>query len=174
MLSARCPNCSGVARDDDRVQTVPGSCVDVLSTVQRTALRDLVHPRPSSPLLTPQPSDSPLPPSHPPPLPRSSASPSPSPSANPSFSPAQLYELVSDVPAYANFIPFCTSSTVLDAQGYPTTWKPGPEPFQVHAELAVGFGGLEERYVSKVTGTPFERVSVSPRARRGQTWSTVG
>lgn len=83
------------------------------------------------------------------------------PSLTSSYSPAQLYELVSDVPAYANFIPFCTASTVLDAQGYPTSWKPGPEPFTVHAELAVGFGGLEERYVSKVVGTPFERVSVS-------------
>ncbi len=86
--------------------------------------------------------------------------------ADPRYSPAQLYELVSDVPAYVDFIPFCTASTVLDAQGYPTSWKPGPEPFVVDAELAVGFGGLEERYVSKVVGTPFERVSVSATEQR--------
>jgi hypothetical protein len=81
---------------------------------------------------------------------------------------------VSDVPAYVDFIPFCTASTVLDAQGYPTSWKPGPEPFVVDAELAVGFGGLEERYVSKVVGTPFERVSVSATSSvscEGNSWA---
>ncbi|BEI91821.1 uncharacterized protein CcaverHIS019_0406410 [Cutaneotrichosporon cavernicola] len=81
------------------------------------------------------------------------------------YSPAQLYELVSDVPAYVDFIPFCTASTVLDTQGYPTSWRPGPEPFAVDAELAVGFGGLEERYVSRVVGTPFESVSATASKR---------
>lgn len=82
-----------------------------------------------------------------------------------SYSPAQLYELVSDVGAYSSFIPFCTSSTVLNASGGPASgWKPGREPFSVEAELAVGFGGLSERYVSKVVGEPFVKVSVSTRA----------
>lgn len=78
------------------------------------------------------------------------------------YTPAQLYELVSDVPAYAGYIPFCTDSTVLGPDGRPSlTWKPGREPFEVDAELVVGFGGLEERYISRVVGTPFERVSAT-------------
>jgi hypothetical protein len=39
-----------------------------------------------------------------------------------------------------------------------SNWKPTDEPFDVEAELRVGFGGLEEAYVSKVTGRPFEMV----------------
>ncbi|TXT12829.1 hypothetical protein VHUM_01230 [Vanrija humicola] len=82
------------------------------------------------------------------------------------YSPAQLYELVSDVGAYSAFIPFCTSSTVLNASGGPASgWKPGREPFAVEAELAVGFGGLQERYVSKVVGEPFVRVSATASER---------
>jgi coenzyme Q-binding protein COQ10 len=66
------------------------------------------------------------------------------------------------VPAYSYFLPFCTGSTVLDAAGQPATnWRPGTQPFVVNAELAVGFGGLEERYISRVVGVPFESVSVS-------------
>lgn len=71
---------------------------------------------------------------------------------------------MSDVPAYVTFIPFCTESTVLSKDGRPNhAWKPGQDPFEVEAELAVGFGGLEERYISNVVGVPFERVSVSTR-----------
>lgn len=63
------------------------------------------------------------------------------------------------------FIPFCTESTVLTKDGRPNhAWKPGQDPFEVEAELAVGFGGLEERYISNVVGVPFERVSVSTPA----------
>jgi hypothetical protein len=39
-------------------------------------------------------------------------------------------------------------------------WKPDDQPFDVEAEMSVGFGGLEERYVSRVTGRPFESVTV--------------
>ncbi|WVQ66112.1 uncharacterized protein L199_004290 [Kwoniella botswanensis] len=84
------------------------------------------------------------------------------------YSQVQLYSLVSDVPSYSSFIPFCNSSTVLSK---PSTegninrqwkeWAPGTEPFEVLAELAVGFGGLEERYVSKVKGVPFESVTAT-------------
>ena len=97
------------------------------------------------------------------------------------YSAAQLYNIVSDIPSYSSFIPFCTSSTVLAPLPVPdsassspssspssrasagrrraeTGWKPTEEPFDVEAELKVGFGGLEEAYVSKVTGRPFEMV----------------
>jgi coenzyme Q-binding protein COQ10 len=40
-------------------------------------------------------------------------------------------------------------------------WKPDDKPFEVEAELKVGFGGLEERYISRVSGKPFESVTVS-------------
>ncbi|WVW87000.1 hypothetical protein I302_109056 [Kwoniella bestiolae CBS 10118] len=95
------------------------------------------------------------------------------------YSQAQLYSLVSDVPSYSSFIPFCNSSTVLskphskssssssnDSDGSIQKrqwkdWAPGSEPFEVLAELAVGFGGLEERYVSRVKGVPFESVTAT-------------
>ncbi|WWC65773.1 uncharacterized protein I303_108395 [Kwoniella dejecticola CBS 10117] len=92
------------------------------------------------------------------------------------YSQTQLYSLVSDVPSYSSFIPFCNSSTVLprpasnskstSSSNASTTrqwndWTPGEEPFEVLAELAVGFGGLEERYISKVVGIPFESVTAT-------------
>ncbi|KAK8845625.1 hypothetical protein IAR55_006341 [Kwoniella newhampshirensis] len=85
------------------------------------------------------------------------------------YSQAQLYSLIADVPSYSSFIPFCTSSTVLrpptasppDSSREWSDWKPGSEPFEVRAELSVGFGGLEERYVSRVVGKPFESVTAT-------------
>ena len=55
------------------------------------------------------------------------------------FSPAQLYEVVSDVAAYKEFVPWCTDSRILSRQ----------ENF-MKAELAIGFKGIEERYISNV------------------------
>jgi hypothetical protein len=40
-------------------------------------------------------------------------------------------------------------------------WKPDDKPFDLEAELKVGFGGLEETYTSRVQGKPFESVTVS-------------
>jgi ribosome-associated toxin RatA of RatAB toxin-antitoxin module len=40
-------------------------------------------------------------------------------------------------------------------------WKPDDNPFDLEAELKVGFGGLEETYVSRVVGQPYESVTVS-------------
>lgn len=107
------------------------------------------------------------------------------------YSQAQLYSLVSDVPSYSSFIPFCTSSRVLsgspsgsvgggagasagasagavagdgamnDKERGTRDWKPDDQPFDLDAELTVGFGGLEERYTSRVVGRPFESVTVS-------------
>ncbi|KAK6908522.1 hypothetical protein I203_102524 [Kwoniella mangroviensis CBS 8507] len=88
------------------------------------------------------------------------------------YSQVQLYSLVSDVPSYSAFIPFCNSSAVLSKPSpSPSSkdninrqwrdWAPGTEPFEVLAELAVGFGGLEERYISRVKGVPFESVTAT-------------
>jgi coenzyme Q-binding protein COQ10 len=86
------------------------------------------------------------------------------------YTQSQLYSLVSDVPSYSSFIPFCTSSNVLTPdqstgrrREVDGGWKPGEKDFDVEAELKVGFGGLEERYVSRVVGKPFESVTVSLR-----------
>ncbi|ORY34844.1 dehydrase and lipid transport-domain-containing protein [Naematelia encephala] len=112
------------------------------------------------------------------------------------YSQAQLYEIVSDIPSYASFIPFCQSSSVLSPKSSPsssspsspsssspsssfssssssstlsgpknnqdTQWRPSlDKPFEVDAELVVGFGGLEERYVSRVVGNPPEVVTAT-------------
>jgi ribosome-associated toxin RatA of RatAB toxin-antitoxin module len=85
------------------------------------------------------------------------------------YSQAQLYSLVSDVPSYSSFIPFCTSSRVLagksgdagDRTRRTQEWSPDDKPFDLEAELVVGFGGLEEKYTSRVMGKPFESVTVS-------------
>ncbi|KAL7425063.1 hypothetical protein Q5752_000751 [Cryptotrichosporon argae] len=79
------------------------------------------------------------------------------------YTPQQLYSLVSDVPRYASFIPFCTSSSVL----VPGPWQPDGKPFDVEAELTVGFGGLEERYISRVVGRPYESVTATASEKTG-------
>lgn len=88
------------------------------------------------------------------------------------YSQAQLYSLVSDVPSYSSFIPFCQSSRVLagkpgagkgtDGERRSVDWSPDDKPFDLEAELMVGFGGLEEVYTSRVVGKPFESVTVCP------------
>ncbi|CAE6494032.1 unnamed protein product [Rhizoctonia solani] len=68
----------------------------------------------------------------------------------------QLYNLVADVNSYHFFLPFCTSSRVL------TPPPPGgfttDEPYEVEAELKVGFMGMNESYVSLVRCRPWESV----------------
>jgi coenzyme Q-binding protein COQ10 len=81
---------------------------------------------------------------------------------------------VADIPSYSSFIPFCATSAVLlpgsasapQTRSVDTAWEPpgsGHEPFEVDAELKVGFGGFDEAYVSRVKGTPFESVSATAR-----------
>ncbi|KAI9638985.1 dehydrase and lipid transport-domain-containing protein [Dioszegia hungarica] len=94
------------------------------------------------------------------------------------YSPEQLYNLVADIPSYSSFIPFCTSSTVLQPPSSSSAvastssagrtaadskWSPpaSGKSFEVDAELKVGFGGFDEAYVSRVKGTPYESVSAS-------------
>ncbi|KAG8716136.1 hypothetical protein FRC11_008617 [Ceratobasidium sp. 423] len=68
----------------------------------------------------------------------------------------QLYNLVADVNSYHFFLPFCTNSKVL------TPPPPGgfktDEPYEVEAELEVGFMGMNESYVSSVRCRPWEMV----------------
>ncbi|KAJ9121637.1 hypothetical protein QFC22_002257 [Naganishia vaughanmartiniae] len=76
----------------------------------------------------------------------------------------QLYNIVADVPSYSKFIPFCASSSVVAS---PTSATPAQglqvsrEPFDVEAELQVGFGNFSEKYTSRVQGVPFESVTAT-------------
>jgi coenzyme Q-binding protein COQ10 len=77
----------------------------------------------------------------------------------------QLYKIVADVPSYSNFIPFCTTSSVVSppAATDVSANRLGDmtDPFDVKAELEVGFGNFAERYTSRVQGVPYESVKVS-------------
>jgi coenzyme Q-binding protein COQ10 len=75
----------------------------------------------------------------------------------------QLYNIVADVPSYSQFIPFCASSSVITSSTSATPAQRLPtrqEPFDVEAELQVGFGNFSEKYTSRVQGIPFESVTV--------------
>ncbi|KAG2229295.1 dehydrase and lipid transport-domain-containing protein [Thamnidium elegans] len=61
------------------------------------------------------------------------------------FSQNQLYNVVSNVDDYHNFIPFCTASKVY------TNKLLGNNINVMTAELSVGFKLFEEKYMSKVT-----------------------
>lgn len=72
----------------------------------------------------------------------------------------ELYKIVADVGSYPRFIPFCTGSRIvtppqrkqLHASDSTTA------PFDMEAELTVGFLSFEESYVSQVTCRPYESV----------------
>ncbi|XP_006460070.1 hypothetical protein AGABI2DRAFT_191836, partial [Agaricus bisporus var. bisporus H97] len=70
------------------------------------------------------------------------------------YSPRQLYDVVSNVSTYPQFVPFCTGSHILR----PLIPEPGSERFSMEAELTVGFLSFKESYVSKVTCLPYESV----------------
>jgi len=60
------------------------------------------------------------------------------------FAPQQIFDLVADVPRYPEFLPWCTAARVRKKEG----------PNAEIAELAIGFGPLHEKFVSRVTKTP--------------------
>jgi coenzyme Q-binding protein COQ10 len=57
------------------------------------------------------------------------------------FAPQQIFDLVADVPRYPEFLPWCTAARVRKKEG----------PNAEIAELAIGFGPLHEKFVSRVT-----------------------
>ena len=65
------------------------------------------------------------------------------------YSPAQVYDVVRDVEKYWQFVPWCTSSSVVEG------------PSSLTAELEVGFGVFTERYTSLVTLDPPKSIVVS-------------
>ncbi|KAF8076345.1 dehydrase and lipid transport-domain-containing protein [Lyophyllum atratum] len=72
----------------------------------------------------------------------------------------ELYEVVADVGSYHRFIPFCTGSRVVTPppRRQPHDIGTIPAPFDMEAELTVGFLSFQERYVSQVTCKPYESV----------------
>lgn len=65
------------------------------------------------------------------------------------YRPEQLYELVADVEDYPNFLPWCIALRVLDRSEN-----------LLRAEMLVGFSVVRERFISRVTLTPMDRIDV--------------
>eukprot|EP01114_Cavostelium_apophysatum_P009695 TRINITY_DN22932_c0_g1_i1.p1 TRINITY_DN22932_c0_g1~~TRINITY_DN22932_c0_g1_i1.p1 ORF type:complete len:212 (-),score=16.50 TRINITY_DN22932_c0_g1_i1:1-636(-) len=65
-------------------------------------------------------------------------------------SPQQLYEVVSSVEKYKDFLPWCVESTILSRDGN-----------VMEAELTVGFKLFEERYTSRVEVDPNRSVKAT-------------
>ena len=65
------------------------------------------------------------------------------------FSPQEMYGLVTDVPSYPQFLPWCDHAKILehDAQG-------------VVAEVGMSIGGLRQSFTTRNTHTPGRRVAV--------------
>lgn len=63
--------------------------------------------------------------------------------------PEQLYELVSDVEDYPNFLPWCIALRVTSR-----------DEVEIRADMIVGFKMLREKFTSKVTLTPKTRIDV--------------
>jgi len=63
------------------------------------------------------------------------------------FAPRQIFDLVADVPRYPEFLPWCTAARVRKPEG----------PNAEISELAIGFGPLHERFVSRVTRNTDDR-----------------
>jgi coenzyme Q-binding protein COQ10 len=65
------------------------------------------------------------------------------------YSPAQMFELVSDVAKYPQFLPWCQGARV---------WK--REGNVIYADLIIGFKMFREQFTSKVTLNAPDRISV--------------
>ena len=59
------------------------------------------------------------------------------------FSAQQMFDLVLDVPAYPEFLPWCVATRV--------TSRDDADPGQMVADMAVGFKMVQERYTSRIT-----------------------
>jgi len=66
------------------------------------------------------------------------------------YSPEQLYELVADIERYPEFLPWCLAARIRSRDGA-----------VVVADLVIGFRMVRERFTSRVTLAPNERIDVS-------------
>lgn len=65
------------------------------------------------------------------------------------FSPAQMYALVADVERYPEFLPWCAGLEITSRKGN-----------VIEADMAIGFKALREKFSTRVTLTPQERIEV--------------
>ncbi|KAF5393574.1 hypothetical protein D9757_000060 [Collybiopsis confluens] len=65
----------------------------------------------------------------------------------------KLFDVVANVSSYPQFVPFCTGSRILT-----TSERKGMTPFQMDAELTVGFLSFNESYISRVSCVPYSSV----------------
>ena len=65
------------------------------------------------------------------------------------FRPDQLYDLVADVGRYPEFLPWCVASRIRSREGNVLV-----------ADLVIGFKMVRERFTSRVTLHPTERIDV--------------
>ena len=65
------------------------------------------------------------------------------------FSPQEMYDLVTDVPRYPEFLPWCDHAKVLE-QG---AWG-------MVAEIGISLGGLHQSFTTRNTHTPGSRVEI--------------
>lgn len=84
-----------------------------------------------------------------------------------SYSAEELYDIVSDVDSYNQFVPYCTGSRVLGPSKSSEARRNDQGASKiVDAELTIGFSALRESYVSEVSMRPNEWVLVRLRKRR--------
>ncbi|EPS98783.1 hypothetical protein FOMPIDRAFT_1125749 [Fomitopsis schrenkii] len=72
------------------------------------------------------------------------------------YQPSQLYNVVTDVDSYPEFLPFCASARVLSR--VPAS---ADKPLTMQAEMSVGFLSLKESYISDVICRPNQSVEVT-------------
>jgi coenzyme Q-binding protein COQ10 len=73
------------------------------------------------------------------------------------YAPAQLFELVAAVDRYPEFLPWCLAARILSAENL----RGAPHKGLMVAELVIGFRMIRERYTSRVTLQPPQRIDVT-------------
>ncbi len=66
------------------------------------------------------------------------------------YTPGQLYDLVADVERYPEFLPWCLAAKIRKRNGA-----------VIHADLVIGFKMFRERFTSKITLSPPDRIDVA-------------
>ncbi|KAL4400068.1 ubiquinone binding protein [Malassezia pachydermatis] len=80
-----------------------------------------------------------------------------------SYSAEELYDIVSDVDSYNQFVPYCTGSRVLGPSKSSEARRNDQGASKiVDAELTIGFSALRESYVSEVSMRPNEWAKAKP------------
>lgn len=73
------------------------------------------------------------------------------------YRPEQLFELVASVDRYPEFLPWCIAARIRSREPLPGT----PPRTLITADLVIGFRMIRERFTSRVTLTPPQRIDVS-------------